>query len=102
MKEVNDKFDKLYANFVEMAIHLEERFYPHLLTTIFDRRWLLTHGIKLAITKCINSPEYLSTLRAAIGKAIEKGIQDGLSAGITHGKEGRVLTDVAAYNPSAK
>ncbi|GKB03723.1 hypothetical protein Tco_0831866 [Tanacetum coccineum] len=38
----------------------------------------------------------------SIGKAIEKSMQDGLSAGITHGKEGRVLTDFAAYNPSAK
>ncbi|GKC44721.1 hypothetical protein Tco_1062443 [Tanacetum coccineum] len=35
-------------------------------------------------------------------EAIEKGMQDGLSAGITHGKEGRVLMDVAAHNPSAK
>nr|GEV13547.1 hypothetical protein [Tanacetum cinerariifolium] len=38
----------------------------------------------------------------AIGKAVEKGMQDGLSAGITHGAEVRVLTDVAAYNPSTK
>ncbi|GKF52472.1 hypothetical protein Tco_0159382 [Tanacetum coccineum] len=29
-------------------------------------------------------------------------MQDGLSARITHGKEGRVLTDVAAYNPSVE
>ncbi|GJS00799.1 hypothetical protein Tco_0317307 [Tanacetum coccineum] len=64
--------------------------------------WLLTHGMKLAIVKCLNSPEYLSALRAAIGKAIEKGMQDGLSVGITHGKKGRVLTDVAAYNPFAE
>nr|GEX42180.1 hypothetical protein [Tanacetum cinerariifolium] len=58
--------------------------------------------MELAITKCLNSPEYLSALGAVIGKAIEKGMQDGLSARISHGKEGRVLTDVAAYNPSAK
>ncbi|GJT24762.1 gypsy type transposase [Tanacetum coccineum] len=45
MKVVNDKFDKLYTDFVEMSLHLEERFYPHLLTTIFGHRWLLTHGI---------------------------------------------------------
>ncbi|GKG22141.1 hypothetical protein Tco_0384736, partial [Tanacetum coccineum] len=38
----------------------------------------------------------------AISKAIEKGMQDGLAAGITHGQEGRVLTDVAAYNPSGE
>ncbi|GKE10596.1 hypothetical protein Tco_1414147 [Tanacetum coccineum] len=85
-----------------MALHLEEKFYPHLLTTIFGRKWILTHDMELVIVNCLNSPEYLSALGAAIGKAIENGIQDGLSAGITHGKEGRVLTDVDAYNPSAE
>ncbi|GJQ94072.1 gypsy type transposase [Tanacetum coccineum] len=102
LKIVNDKFDKLYADFVEMALHLEEKFYPYLLTTIFGRRWLLTHGMELAISKCLNSPGYLSALGAAIGKGIEKGMQDELSIRITHGMEGRVLTDVAAYNPSAE
>nr|GEW87716.1 hypothetical protein [Tanacetum cinerariifolium] len=63
LKVVNDKFDKLYADFVEISLHLEERFYPHLLTTIFGRRWLLTHGMELAISKCLNSSEYLSALR---------------------------------------
>ncbi|GJW19424.1 hypothetical protein Tco_0026860 [Tanacetum coccineum] len=87
MAEVNEKFDKLCADFVEMALHLEEKFYPHLLTTIYGRRWLLTHGMELAIAKYINSTEYLSVLGAAIGKAVEKGMQEGLSAGITHGLE---------------
>nr|GEU48265.1 hypothetical protein [Tanacetum cinerariifolium] len=45
---------------------------PHILTTISGRRWLLTHGMELAIAKCLNSPEYLSALEAAIGKALEK------------------------------
>nr|GEV35683.1 hypothetical protein [Tanacetum cinerariifolium] len=60
MKVVNDKLEKLYADFVDMALHLEEKFYPHLLTTIFGRRWLLTHGMELAITKCLHSSKYLS------------------------------------------
>ncbi|GJV73946.1 hypothetical protein Tco_1493941 [Tanacetum coccineum] len=102
IKIFNEKLDKLYVDFVEMALHLEEKFYPHLLTTISGRRWLLTQGIELAIAKCLNSTEYLSALGAAISKAVEKGMQDGLSAGITHGTEGRALTDVAAYNPSAE
>nr|GEV21766.1 hypothetical protein [Tanacetum cinerariifolium] len=100
LKVVNDKFDKFYVDFV--ALHLEEWFYPHLFTIIFGRRWLLTHGMELAITKCLHFPEYLSSLGVAIGKAIKKGMQDGLSTGITHGAEGRVLTNVAAYNPSAE
>ncbi|GJR47230.1 hypothetical protein Tco_1315333 [Tanacetum coccineum] len=102
MKVMNDKFDKLYIDLIEMALYLEEKFYPHILTTIAGRRWILTHDMELAIAKCLNSPEYISALGAAISKAIEKGKQDGLADGITHGKEGRVLTDVAAYNPSAK
>ncbi|GJU94788.1 hypothetical protein Tco_1319544 [Tanacetum coccineum] len=64
--------EKLYYDFVEMALHMEERFYPYLLTTIFGRQWLLTHNMELAIAKCLNSTKYLSTLKAAIGKAIEK------------------------------
>ncbi|GJQ94561.1 hypothetical protein Tco_0005700 [Tanacetum coccineum] len=102
IKEVNEKFDKLCVDFIEMALHLEEKFYPRLLTTIFGRRWLLTHDMELAIAKCLNSTKYLSTLGAAIGKAVEKGMQEGLSAGITHGVEGRKLIDVAAYNPPAE
>nr|GEV27407.1 hypothetical protein [Tanacetum cinerariifolium] len=80
MKEVNEKFDKLCIDFVDMAIHLEENFYPHLLTTIFGRWWLVTHGMELAIAKCLNSTDYLSALRAAIDKASEKVMLEGLSA----------------------
>nr|GEX88418.1 hypothetical protein [Tanacetum cinerariifolium] len=75
MKIVNEKLDKLYVDFVELALHLEEKFYPHLLTTISGCRWLLTHGMDLAVVKCLNSHEYLSVLGTAIGKAIEKGIK---------------------------
>nr|GEU40044.1 hypothetical protein [Tanacetum cinerariifolium] len=86
----------VYENYMEQ---LEKgAVLPHLLTTISGRMWLLTHGIELAIAKCLNSPEYLS----ALGTAIKKGMQYRLAAGITHGKEGRVLTDVAAHNPSAE
>nr|GFB95686.1 hypothetical protein [Tanacetum cinerariifolium] len=58
--------------------------------------------MKLAVVICMNYPGYLFVLSAAISKAIEKGMQDGLSLGITHGKEGRSLADVAAHNPSAE
>ncbi|GKF30447.1 hypothetical protein Tco_0100245, partial [Tanacetum coccineum] len=102
LKTVNDKLEKLDVDLAEMACHLEEKFYPHLLTTIFGRRWLLTYGLKLVLVKCLNSYEYLTALGAAIRRAIEKGMQDGLATRINHCREGRNLTDVAAYNPSAE
>ncbi|GJW09086.1 hypothetical protein Tco_1571509 [Tanacetum coccineum] len=102
MNIVDDKVAKLDIDLLEMALHLEENFYPHLLTTISGRRWLLTHGLKLAIVNCLNSQENLSTLEAAISRAIEKGMQDGFSASIDHGKAGRSLADVVAYNQATK
>ncbi|GJY66050.1 hypothetical protein Tco_0468288 [Tanacetum coccineum] len=72
---VNDKFDQLHTDFVEMALHLEEKFYPRLLTTISYRRWLLTQGLELTVVKCLNSPEYLSMLGAATSKAIENELK---------------------------
>nr|GEW87750.1 hypothetical protein [Tanacetum cinerariifolium] len=102
MKVINDKFDNLHTDLMEMTLHLKERIYPHLLTIISGRMWLLTHGMELAIAKCLNSPEYLSALRFTIGKALEKGMQYGLAAEITHDKEGKVLSDATAPNPFAK
>ncbi|GKF08244.1 hypothetical protein Tco_0042468, partial [Tanacetum coccineum] len=102
MNIVNDKVAKLDVELLEIALHLKEKFYPHLLNTISGRRWLLTHGLKLAVVKYLNSQEYLSALGATIIRAIEKEMQDGLSASIDHGKAGRSLEDVDAYNPSAE
>nr|GEV05900.1 hypothetical protein [Tanacetum cinerariifolium] len=102
LEEVNEKFDKVYADFVDIALHIEENFYPHLLTTISGHQWLLTYSMELAVVKCLNSTEYLSALGAVISKVVEKGMQEGISIGITHGAEGRKLADVAAYNPSAE
>ncbi|GJW88587.1 hypothetical protein Tco_0163927 [Tanacetum coccineum] len=102
LKVINDKVVKLDADLAKMACHLEEKFYPHLLTTISGRRWLLNHGLKLVLVKCLHSSEYLTSLGVAISRAIEKGMHDGLAAGIDHGREGRSLTDVVAYNPSAE
>ncbi|GKC08048.1 hypothetical protein Tco_0999658, partial [Tanacetum coccineum] len=49
MKVVNDKLAKLDADLVDMACHLEERLYPHLLNMISGRRWLLTHGCRVVL-----------------------------------------------------
>nr|GFA87895.1 hypothetical protein [Tanacetum cinerariifolium] len=59
MKFISDKFDRLYADFVEMALHLEEKFNPYILTTISGCRWLLTHGMELVIANWPKYPEYL-------------------------------------------
>nr|GEU44718.1 hypothetical protein [Tanacetum cinerariifolium] len=61
--------------------------------------WILSRDIRLAIMKCLQSSGYVSALREAIGRAIDEGMQTRLVACIDHGKVGRGLADVAAYNP---
>ncbi|GKC87276.1 gypsy type transposase, partial [Tanacetum coccineum] len=81
---------------------LQENFHLHLLNAIARRRWLLTHGMKLLMAKCLNSTKYMEALGNAFGRAIEKGMQEGLAAGIEHGLAGRCLSDLEAYNPFAE
>nr|GEW03178.1 reverse transcriptase domain-containing protein [Tanacetum cinerariifolium] len=83
-------------------VHALETICFSLRDQVSGRRWLLTHGLKLIVIKCLNSPGYLTALGLAISHAIEKGMKSGLSAGIDHEKAGRSLADVVAYNLIAK
>ncbi|GJV27758.1 hypothetical protein Tco_1384206 [Tanacetum coccineum] len=102
VKPLSDRVVCIDSNLMEMALHMDEEFYPRYLTTIAGRRWILSRGLKLVIMKCLQSPEYLAALGGVIGRAIDKGMQDGLAADIDHGKARRGLVDVAAYNSSAE
>nr|GEU83255.1 hypothetical protein [Tanacetum cinerariifolium] len=101
-KVLGNRVAELDAQLLEMATHPEEEFYPRFLTTISGRRWILTHGLKLVLFKCLHSFEYLHVWVEAIVCEINKGMQDGLKAGVDHGKAGRDLSVVEAYDPSVE
>ncbi|GJZ55538.1 retrovirus-related pol polyprotein from transposon TNT 1-94 [Tanacetum coccineum] len=61
--------------------------------------WLLTHGVELAMIKCLKSPEYQGILGHALGRAVDYGMQEGLAAGHEHRVAGTLLSAVVAYNP---
>ncbi|GKD73995.1 hypothetical protein Tco_1332277 [Tanacetum coccineum] len=100
VKVLSDRVAGLDAELIGVALHLDEEFYPYFLTTIAGRRWIISRGFRLAVMKCLQSPEYVAALGTAIGLAIDKGIQTRLAAGIDHGRAGRSLTEVAAYDTS--
>ncbi|GKF71351.1 hypothetical protein Tco_0207465, partial [Tanacetum coccineum] len=52
--------------------------------------------------KCAQSSECRSALGKVISLAINKGIQQGLEAGVEHGKAGRSLAQVEAYDPNVE
>ncbi|GKD06662.1 hypothetical protein Tco_1181636, partial [Tanacetum coccineum] len=55
-----------------MALYMDEEFYPCFLTTISRRRWILSHGVKLVVMKCLQLPGYLAALRGVIGHVVDK------------------------------
>nr|GEU71912.1 transposase (putative), gypsy type [Tanacetum cinerariifolium] len=102
VKVLSDRVAGLEFELIEMALHMDEEFYPRYLTTIAGRRWILGRDLKHAVMKSLQSSEYLAALGGAIGRVIDKGMQDGLAAGIDHRKAERGFVDIATYNPSVK
>ncbi|GJZ52056.1 hypothetical protein Tco_0606571, partial [Tanacetum coccineum] len=72
---------ELEAHVMDVSSRLEGEFYPAYLTTLAGRRWILTHGIQLAVLKCLKSPEYQGILGHGLGRAMDFGMQEGLEAG---------------------
>ncbi|GKA91081.1 hypothetical protein Tco_0812951 [Tanacetum coccineum] len=98
-QELYNRVAELEAHVMDVSGRLEGEFYPTYLTLLAGRRWLLTHGIQLALLKCLKSSEYQGILGHALGRAVDFGMQEGLEAGHEHGVAGRSLSVVDAYNP---
>ncbi|GJU49360.1 hypothetical protein Tco_1218915 [Tanacetum coccineum] len=73
------------------CMHIHENFHLHLLNAIAGRRWLLTHGMKLLMAKCLNSTEYMEALGNDFGHAIEKWMQEGLAWNLNMDKRGMMV-----------
>ncbi|GJU97284.1 hypothetical protein Tco_1326555 [Tanacetum coccineum] len=76
MRPLETRLAEIDADFTRCCMRFQESFHPHLLNVVAGRRWLLTHGMKLLMAKCLNSTEYIEALGNALGLAIEKGMQE--------------------------
>ncbi|GKF08011.1 hypothetical protein Tco_0042235 [Tanacetum coccineum] len=98
-QELYNRVAELQAHVMDVSGRLEGEFYPAYLTALAGRRWLLTHGMELAMVKCLKSPEYQGILGHALGRAVDYGMQEGLVAGHEHGIAGTPLSAIVAYDP---
>ncbi|GJU76054.1 gypsy type transposase [Tanacetum coccineum] len=89
-QELYNRVAELEAYVMDVSGCLEGEFYPAYLTALAGRRWLLTHGVELAMIKCLGH---------ALGRAVDYGMQEGLAAGHEHGVAGTPFSAVVAYNP---
>nr|GEV53575.1 hypothetical protein [Tanacetum cinerariifolium] len=111
--QVNNKFKKMEDENVEshyaeidtqldaMSIYFDEELYPHMLIAIAGRRWIIGHGLRLAVIRCAKSVKLRQAFADVVSVGLVKGMSEGLEHGITHGKAGRDLSMVEAYDPEA-
>nr|GEU51201.1 hypothetical protein [Tanacetum cinerariifolium] len=92
--EIDARLDALSINF-------DEELYPHMLTAIAGHRWVIGHGLRLAVMKCVESIELKQAFANVVSAGIAKGMSESLAHGIEHGKPGRGLEVMEAYDPEA-
>nr|GEX55203.1 hypothetical protein [Tanacetum cinerariifolium] len=71
VKVLSDRVAVLDFELMALALHLDKEFYPRFLTTIADRRWIIGHGLMLAVMKCHQSPGYGVAFEVVIGLVID-------------------------------
>nr|GEU72165.1 ankyrin repeat-containing domain, PGG domain protein [Tanacetum cinerariifolium] len=100
-ERVNSWCAKMDARLDALSIDFDEELYPHMLTAIAGRQWVIEHGLRLAVVKCGESPELRQAFANVVSIWLVKGMSEGLAHGIEHEKAGRDLEVVEAYDPEA-
>nr|GFC97141.1 transposase (putative), gypsy type [Tanacetum cinerariifolium] len=85
-----------------MSIDFDEELYPHMLTAIAGRRWVIGHGLRLATMKCAESLEMRQAFADVVSAGIAKGMSKGLKHGVEHGYAQRTIESLEAYDPEAE
>ncbi|GJV23078.1 hypothetical protein Tco_1375773 [Tanacetum coccineum] len=91
--QVEKRCAEMDARLDALSIDFDEELYPRMLTAIAGRRWVIGHGLRLAVMKCAESVE----LRRAFTNVMSAGIAKGMSGGLEYG----VKHVIEAYDPEA-
>nr|GFD09641.1 hypothetical protein [Tanacetum cinerariifolium] len=54
----------------------DEELYPHMLTAIAGRRWVIGHGLRLVMMKCAESLEMRQAFADVVSAGVAKGLKD--------------------------
>ncbi|GJX41930.1 hypothetical protein Tco_0256920 [Tanacetum coccineum] len=83
---VEQRCAEMDARLDALRIDFDEELYPHMLTAIAGRRWVIGHGIRLGVMKCAESTELRQAFANVVSAGIAKGMSEGLKYNIEHGK----------------
>ncbi|GJR38725.1 hypothetical protein Tco_1214409 [Tanacetum coccineum] len=98
---VEKRCAEIDARLDALSIDFDEELYPHMLTTIVGRQWVIGHGLRLAVMKCAESAELRQAFVDVVSAGIAKGMSEGLKHGVEHGKASLDLEVIEAYDPEA-
>nr|GEU56606.1 hypothetical protein [Tanacetum cinerariifolium] len=95
---VEQRCAKMDVRMDGLSIDFDEELYPHMLTAIAGRKWMIGRGMRLAVMKCGESVK----LRQAFADVVSARIAKGMSEGLKHEacKEEMLLADAIAANVS--
>nr|GEY91784.1 hypothetical protein [Tanacetum cinerariifolium] len=93
---------ELDARLDALSIDFDEELYPHMLTTIAGRRWVIGHGLRLAVMKCDESLDMRQAFADVVSAGITKGMSEGMRHGVEHGKAQLNIESIEACDPEAE
>ncbi|GJU55563.1 putative reverse transcriptase domain-containing protein [Tanacetum coccineum] len=101
-EKVEQRCAEMDSRLDALSIDFDEELYPHMLTAIVGRRWVIGHGLRLAVIKCAESTDLRQVFADVVSAGIVKGMSEGLKYGVNHGGAKLDLATLEAYNPEAE
>nr|GFA59732.1 hypothetical protein [Tanacetum cinerariifolium] len=99
---VEQRCAKMDARLDALSIDFDEELYPYMLTAIAGRRWVIGHGLCLAMMKCTESLEMRQAFADVVSARVAKGMSEGLKHGVEHGHAQLMVESLEAYDPKAE
>nr|GEZ86294.1 hypothetical protein [Tanacetum cinerariifolium] len=99
---VEERCAEMNARLDALSIDFDEELYPHMLTAIAGRRWVIGHGLRLAFMKCGELIKLRHVFTDVVSARIVKGMSEGLKYEVEHGKANLSLEAIEAYEPEAE
>ncbi|GJV33810.1 hypothetical protein Tco_1394210 [Tanacetum coccineum] len=72
-QKVEGLLEKQEEKLRKLSIEYDEELYPHMLSTIAERRWLISHGLRLAAMSTLESQEVRQSFGDVVKCALARG-----------------------------
>nr|GEU94386.1 hypothetical protein [Tanacetum cinerariifolium] len=92
---------KIDVSLDKLSVDFDEELYPHMLTVIAGRRWVIGHALRLTVMKCDESLELSQTFADVMSARLMKVMREDLKHGIEHGRASRDLEAIESYGLEA-